>query len=89
MRRSGNRSSDRYFQVKIFMNRVLISGLPGDSSGKEPANAGGLRDVDSGPGLGRLPGGGDGNSLQYFYLENPMDRGAWRATIHGVTKKLK
>ena len=40
------------------------------------------------PGLGRSPGGGPGNSLQYSCLENPMDRGAWRATVHGVTKSL-
>ena len=38
------------------------------------------------PGLGRCPGGGHGNLLQYSCLENPMDRGAWRATVHGVTK---
>ena len=38
------------------------------------------------PGLGRSPGGGHGNPLQYSCLENLMDRGAWRATVHGVTK---
>ena len=38
------------------------------------------------PGLGRSPGGGHGNPLQYSCLENPMDRGAWRATVHRVTK---
>ena len=38
------------------------------------------------PGLGRPPGGGLGNSLQYSCLENPMDRGAWWATVHSVTK---
>ena len=38
------------------------------------------------PGLGRSPGEGNGNPLQYFCLENPMDRGAWQATVHGVTK---
>ena len=48
-----------------------------------PANAG---DTDSIPGLGRSPGGGHGNPLQYFCLENPMDRGVWRATIHMVPK---
>ena len=50
-----------------------------------PANAGDSGDVGSIP-VGRSPGGGDGNPLQYFYLENPMDRGAWWATVHGVTK---
>ena len=49
------------------------------------ANAGDRRDVGSIHGLGRYPGGGNGNSLQYSYLENTMDRGAWRATVHGVT----
>ena len=50
------------------------------------ANAGELRDASSIPGLGRCPGGGNGNPLQYSCLENPMDREAWRATVHGVTK---
>ena len=49
------------------------------------ANAGDIRDVASTPGLGRLPGEGHGNPLQYSCLENPMDRGAWWATVHGVT----
>ena len=53
-----------------------------------PANAGDLRDMGSVPGLGRSPGGGHGNPLQYSCLENPMDRGAWRATVHGVAKSL-
>ena len=52
-----------------------------------PANAGDSRDVDSIPGLGRSPGGGNGNPLQYSCLENPMDRKAWRATVHGVAKR--
>ena len=51
-----------------------------------PANAGGTRDVVSVPGLGRYPGMGNGNSLQYSCLENSMDRGAWWAMVHGVTK---
>ena len=51
-----------------------------------PANAGDIRDTGSIPGLGRSPGGGHGNSLQYLCLENPMDRGAWWATVHGVTE---
>ena len=53
-----------------------------------PANAGDARDVGLIPGLGRFPRGGHGNPLQYSCLENPMDRGAWQATIHGVTKEL-
>jgi len=50
------------------------------------ANAGDIRDTGSIPGLGRSPGGGHGNPLQYSCLENPMDRGAWRATVHRVAK---
>ena len=50
-----------------------------------PANAGHVRDVGSIPGLGRSPGGGQGIPLQYSCLENPMDRGAWWASLHGVT----
>ena len=51
-----------------------------------PANPGNVRDVGSIPGSGRSPGGGHGNPLQYSCLENPMDRGAWQSTVHGVTK---
>ena len=50
------------------------------------ANAGDTRDVGSVPGSGRSPGEGEGNPLQYSCLENPMDRGAWQATVHGITK---
>ena len=51
-----------------------------------PANARGVRDTGLIPQLGRSPGGGRGNALQYFCLENPMDRGARQATVHGVTE---
>ena len=51
-----------------------------------PANAGDKRDAGSIPGLGRSPGEGYGNSLQYSSLVNPMDRGAWKATVHRVAK---
>ena len=51
-----------------------------------PADAGDIRDAGSIPGSGRSPGGGNCNPLQYSYLENPMDRGAWWATVHGVAK---
>ena len=49
-----------------------------------PANAGDIRDVGSVSGLGRSPGGGNGNPLQYSCLENPMDRGAQWVTVHGL-----
>ena len=62
-------------------------GFPGGSLGKEPTcNAGNARDAVSVPGLGWSPGGGHGYPLQYSCLENPMDRGAWRGTVHRVTK---
>ena len=51
-----------------------------------PANAGGIRDTGSIPASGRSPGGGNGNPLQYYCLENPMDRGAWQAKVHMVAK---
>ena len=52
-----------------------------------PANAGDIRDSGLIPGLGRSPGGGNGNPFQYSYLGNSMDRGAWWATVHGVSNK--
>ena len=59
-------------------------GFPGGSGGKESAfNVG---DPSLIPGSGRSPGGGNGNPLQYSCLENPMDRGAWWARVHGVAK---
>ena len=54
-----------------------------------PANAGDKRDAGLIPELGRLPGKGKGNPLQYSYLENPMERGAWWATVHGGHKKVR
>ena len=63
---------------------VHVSGLPQWLRGKESAyNA---EDVGLIPGLGRSPGEGNGNPLQYSCLENPMDRRAWRATVHEVSK---
>ena len=51
-----------------------------------PANAGDAREKGSIPGLGRTPGEGNDNPLQYSCLDNPMDRGAWWATVHSVAK---
>ena len=51
-----------------------------------PANPGDTRDTDSVAGLGRSPGGGNGNALQYSGLKNLMDRGAWWVTVQGVAK---
>ena len=52
----------------------------------QPANAAERGDVGLIPGSGRSPGGGHGYPLQYSCIENPMDRGAWRATVHGITE---
>ena len=66
------------------LNKGDEMGFPGASHGKEPTcNVG---DPDSVPGLGRSPGEGNGNPLQYSCLENSMDRGAWQATVHRVAK---
>ena len=62
-------------------------GFPGGSVVKNlPANAGDAADAGLIPVLGRSPGGGNGNPLWHLCLENPMDRGAWQATVHGVAK---
>ena len=53
---------------------------------KSACNTGDIRNAGSIPGPGRSPGGGHDNPLQYSCLENPLDRGAWRATVHGVAK---
>ena len=52
-----------------------------------PAKAEDIRDESSSPGSGWSPGGGHGNALQYYFLENPMDRGAWQAAVHRVTQR--
>ena len=61
----------------------LICFLGGLAVKNPPANAGGAGSITE---LGRPPSRGDGNLLQYSCLENPMKRGAWRATVHGVTR---
>ena len=64
---------------------MYIRGFPGGSVVKNlPANAG---DTGLIPGSGSPPGGGNGNPLQYSCLENPIDRGIWRATVYGATKE--
>ena len=69
----------------IFTMTILFRGFPGGLDSKESAcNAG---DPGSIPGWGRSPGGENGNPLHYC-LENPTDRGAWQATVHGVSKRV-
>ena len=73
------------FNFVLKLCKYLYMGFPGDSMVKNlPAIAG---DMGSIPGWGRSSGEGNGNTLQYPCLENPMDRGAWRAMVHGVTKE--
>ena len=67
----------------LFSTRSLL-GFPGGSDGKVPACSAG--DPGSIPGLGRSPGEGNGNPLQDSCLENPMDRGAWQATVYGIAR---
>ena len=70
--------------VKLVTRCIHHKGFPGGSVVKNlPANA---EDVGSIPGLGRCPGVGNDNQLQYSCLKNSMDRGAWWATVHSVTK---
>ena len=88
-------NSEQYKWVSLCKFSQLISmyicgiwygmgGFPGSSDGKESVcNAGDLASI---PGLGRSPGEENGNSFQYSCLENPMDWGAWWATVHGVSK---
>ena len=68
----------------FFLGSLPSMGFPGGSDGKESVcNAG---DLGSVPGLGRSPGVGNGKTLQYSCLENPMNKGTWQATVHGVAK---
>ena len=73
----------------MYINACIhtYTGLPGGSGVNYlPAHAEDTRDVGSIPGLGRSPGEGNGNLLQYSCLGNPMDRGAWLAIVHRVAK---
>ena len=73
-----------YIYIYIYTHIYILRGFPHSSVRKEPAcNVG---DTGSIPGLGRSPGEGNGNPLQYSCLENPMDRGAWQAIVHGVAE---
>jgi len=80
---------DLQYSLNFLSLCTFVRDFPGRPSGKEPAcqyNAGDIKDVGLIPELGRSPGEGNGNPLQYSCLKNPMDRGAWRATVHGVAK---
>ena len=76
------------FRAGIWMRSLLLMGLPRWLSGKEltyRCRSCKRRGLD--PWVGKLPGGGNGYPLQYSFLENPMDRGVWSATVHGVVKR--
>ena len=72
-------------QLMLLARWLQHQGFPGGLHGKESACQAG--ELGSIPGSGRCPGEGNGNPLQYSCLENPMDRGAWWATVHGVSKR--
>ena len=70
--------------LNSYIDMCQLWGFPGGSDGKESAcHAGDLGSIWE---SGRFPGEGNGNPLQYFCLENPMNRGAWQATVHRVAK---
>ena len=81
--RVGNVRSSSYVCVRFFQQTCLLNAWCFTDSGESACNAG---DASAIPASGRPPGGGHDNPLQYSCLENPMDRGAWRGTVHGVTK---
>ena len=80
------------FHIMLLMTRISALKRRGSrllwwlNDKESTSNAGDTGDAGSIPGLGRSPAGGNGNPLQYSCLENPMDRGAWWATVHGVTQ---
>ena len=78
------RSLSYFFPIFFTSLYIIFMGFPRSSVGKESAcNAGDLGLI---PGVGRSPGEGNSNPLQYYCLENPMDRGAWQGTAHGVAR---
>ena len=80
-------AAEEVLKVPHSLADLVSDGYVGGSMVKNlPANAGDTRDVSSIPRSGRSPGGGNGNPLQYSCLEESMDRGAWQATVQGVTK---
>ena len=75
---------DIFAGIGIILCFMVMLGFPPSSVGKVSAcNAGGLGSI---PGSGRSPGEGNGSPLQYTCLENPMDRGAWQPTLHGIAR---
>ena len=79
------RSSHSSLHISHYSKLILVQGFPGGSEVKVSAPSAG--DLGLIPGLGRSPGEGNGNPLQYSFLVNPMDGRAWWATVHGVAKE--
>ena len=73
-------------QIRSMTPSQASLGFPGGASSEEPADAGDSRDADLIPGSGRSPGVGNGTLLKYSCLEDSMDRGAWKPTVHEATK---
>ena len=82
--RRSNKSIQKEINPEYFIERIDAEG-----SILWPLDARDTRDIGSIPGLGRSPGGGRGNPLQYSCLENSMDREAWRATVHGGSQRVR
>ena len=78
-----NREKDGEMEGWLLFSFLISKSEIGSVVKNLPASAG---DLGSIPGLGRSPGGGNGNPLQYSWMDDPMDRGAWQAVVHGVTK---
>ena len=78
--------NDEKKSPKDWLQRLKSLDFPGGSMGKNPSTSSG--DMGLIPVLGRFPGKGNGNPLKYSCLGNPMDRGAWQATVHGIAKEL-
>ena len=77
-----------FLQFGVLEMVMFLEGFPDGTVVKNlPASEGDKRDVSSSPGCGRSPGEGNGNLLQWSCLENPMDRGAWWATVRRVAKR--
>ena len=82
----GSTTEARPKLISLSVRGGSLSSIGSDDGLKKKKSASNVGDTGSTPGSGRSPAGGNGNPFQYSCLENPMDRGAWQATVHGVTK---
>ena len=77
----------KFYEVRLINTAAAMSSPGAEVVKNLPANAGHMRETGSVPGSERSPGEGNSNALQYSCLASRMDRGAWRATVHGVAKR--